>query len=198
VDSLHSSRGRWSRLRFSRFSDPRGIEQAYHSPSYDFCFPPSFVFLPRLMALGSFFKLVLEDSKAILRSPFWTPIPSSVGNFMLRRGVNITALCSFSALHPEGQSITKNFTMMVFGLGYVPTITRSSTDPNGNSYSPQNSTSECLAGTIFPRSIFISSKAFLNRILVELPLSIWIQNILWLSIARLSTKASVCGRDTPA
>jgi hypothetical protein len=43
---------------------------------------------------------------------------------MLRWGLNITALSSFSAmlgrmaLHPEGRFITKNFTMLVFGFGY--------------------------------------------------------------------------------
>jgi hypothetical protein len=40
------------------FSDPRGIGQSYHSPSYDCYFPSSYVFLPRLMAFGNFFKLV--------------------------------------------------------------------------------------------------------------------------------------------
>jgi hypothetical protein len=40
------------------FSDPQGIGQAYRSPCYDCYFSSSFVFLPRLMALGSFFKIV--------------------------------------------------------------------------------------------------------------------------------------------
>jgi hypothetical protein len=102
------------------------------------------------------------------------------------------------ALYPEGRSITKNFTMMVFWLGYVPTLTGSSIDPNGNTCSPENPNSECLVGTIFPRSIFISSKAILYKISAELPMSIRIQCILWLAMAKLNTKASVCGRDTPA
>jgi len=41
------------------FSDPQGIGQAYCSLSCDCYFPSTFVFLPRLMASGSFFKLEL-------------------------------------------------------------------------------------------------------------------------------------------
>jgi hypothetical protein len=40
------------------FSGPQGIGQPYRSPSYDCYFPSSYVFLQRLMAFGSFFKLV--------------------------------------------------------------------------------------------------------------------------------------------
>jgi hypothetical protein len=40
------------------FPDPWGIKQSYPSSSYDCYFPSSYVFLPRLMAFGSFFKLV--------------------------------------------------------------------------------------------------------------------------------------------
>jgi hypothetical protein len=39
------------------FFDPRGIRQDYRSSGYD-CYFPSFVFFPRLMALGSYHKLV--------------------------------------------------------------------------------------------------------------------------------------------
>jgi hypothetical protein len=71
------------------------------------------------------------------------------------------------AWYTEGRSITKNFTMMVFYLGYVPAMTGSSIDPNGNSCSPKKPTSEYLAGTIFRQFIFISSKADLYWISVE-------------------------------
>jgi hypothetical protein len=87
---------------------------------------------------------------------FWTPNPSSVENFILRWGVNVTALSSVSAvllrmaLYPEGRSITKNFTMMVLFLGYIPAMTESSINPNENTCSPVKPTCECLVGTIFP------------------------------------------------
>ncbi len=42
----------------ANFSDPRGIRQSYCSTSYNCYFPSSYVFLSRLMAFESFFKLV--------------------------------------------------------------------------------------------------------------------------------------------
>jgi hypothetical protein len=70
---------------------------------------------------------------------------------MLIWGVNVTALSPVSAILPrlalyaEGRSIT----MMVFCLGYVPTMTESAINPNGNTCSPEKPTNECLAETIF-------------------------------------------------
>jgi hypothetical protein len=75
-------------------------------------------------------------------------------------------------------------------------MTGSSIDPNGNNCSPENPTNECLAETIFPRSIFISLKAVFHRILAELPVSIRIRCIQWLAIAKLNTEALVCRIDT--
>jgi hypothetical protein len=74
---------------------------------------------------------------------------------MLSWGVNVTSLSSFSAalprmaLYPKGQSITRNITMMVFCLGYVPAMIGSSIDPNEKSCSHEKHTSECQAGRIF-------------------------------------------------
>jgi hypothetical protein len=51
---------------FVDFFDPQGIGLAYRSPSFDCYFLPSIVFLLRLMALGSSFKIVFEQSRAIL------------------------------------------------------------------------------------------------------------------------------------
>jgi len=55
---LRSSWGRWFIRDSVDFYDPRGVRQADRSLIYDCYFPSSFVFLPRLMALGSFFKLL--------------------------------------------------------------------------------------------------------------------------------------------
>jgi hypothetical protein len=77
-------------------------------------------------------------------------------------------------------------------------MTKSSIDPNGNTCYPEKPTSECLPKTIFPRSIFISSKAVLYRISTDLPVSIKIRCILWLAMNNLNTKVSVHERDTTA
>jgi hypothetical protein len=75
-------------------------------------------------------------------------------------------------------------------------MTGSSINSNGNTCSPEKPISECLEGTIFSRSIFISSKAVLYRISAELPMSIRIRRILWFAISKVYTKTSVCGIDT--
>jgi hypothetical protein len=64
--------------------------------------------------------------------------------------------------------------------------------------SPEKPARECLVGITLLRSIFISLKADLQRISAELPVSIKIRCILWLAIAKLNNKASVCWRDTHA